>query len=406
MNKYKYKIIDNSNRPRDGEIEGESLEKVADSLMSQGYTILDLKPVGFNFKKLKNINIGGIPFKEKVTFVRQLSFMINAGLPLTQALEIAQTQIQNETFKVTVGNILKDVQTGMSLSKSLERHPKVFDVVVRNLIKAGEESGNLDTIMNRIADTLEEKQEFDGKVRGALIYPVIILFAIAVVVVLLLVYMIPQMSQLFEDSGSGLPLPTQIIVNASNFLRGPGGIFLLFVFIGLVIGYYYYRKTPSGRLITDKIMTRMPIFGELVNKSQVTSFSGTFAMLITAGVPILDALSLVAASTTNVVYRNAIENARQKVEKGIPLSQPILNDEAFPVLIGHMVKVGEETGKLDEVLGKVSQQYKKEVDQMADNLTKLMEPIILLVMGVVVGVLAIAVYLPIFSLGSAMSGIQ
>jgi type IV pilus assembly protein PilC len=406
MNKFKYKIIDNSNHPREGEIEGEDIQRVADSLLGQGYTILDLKPAGFSLARLQHINIGGIPFKEKVTFVRQMSFMINAGLPLTQALEIAQSQIQNEQFKEIVAEIIKDVQSGMSLSKSLDRHPKVFDVVVRNLIKAGEESGKLDIIMNRVADDLEQKQEFDGKVKGALIYPIVILIAIAAVVVMLLVYMIPQMSKLFDDRGEALPLPTQIIINASNFLRGPGGLVLLFLIIGLAIAYVYYRKTPSGRLVTDRMFVNMPIFGELIRKSQITSFANTFALLISAGVPILDALSLVAASTTNVVFRNGIEAARKKVEKGIPLSQPIISDSAFPPLVGHMIKVGEETGKIDEVLSKVGTQYKREVDQMADNLTKLMEPVILIVMGIVVGVLAIAVYLPIFSLGATASGIK
>ncbi len=406
MTKYKYKIIDNSNHPREGEIEGEEIQKVADSLLSQGYTILDLKPSSFSLEKFKNINIGGVPFKEKVIFIRQMSFMINAGLPLTQALEIAASQIQNFKFKEIVGEVLKNVQTGQPLSKSMDKYPKTFDLVVRNLIRAGEESGMLDTILSRVADNLEKKQEFDGKVKGALIYPVIIVIAIAAVVALLLVFMIPQMSKLFDDRGTALPYATQIIVNASNFLRGIGGIFTLFFLITFAVAYSYYRKTPSGRIVTDGLLIKMPIFGDLINKAQISSFASTFSMLIGAGVPILDSLTLVSQSTTNVVFQNSLEEARKKVEKGIPLSQPIINDDVFPPLVGHMIRVGEETGKLDEVVSKVGMQYAREVDQMADNLTKLMEPIILIVMGIVVAILAIAVYLPIFSLGSTVSGIK
>ncbi len=404
--KFKYKILDNNHRTREGEIEGENMHQVGDSLTEQGYTILDLKPKGVSVDALRNFNVGGVPFKEKVIFMRQMSFMINAGLPLTQALEIAQQQIQNFTFKDIVGNILKDVQTGVSFSKSMDKYPKIFDKVVRNLVKAGEESGNLDNILHRLADDLEKQQEFNSKVKGALIYPVVILFAIVAVVVLLLVFMIPQMSKLFEDRGEALPTATQLIVTASDFLRGFGGIITLAVIIAGGVAFWYYRKTPAGRFVTDGLLIRIPIFGQLSSKAQIASFARTFSMLISAGVPILDTLKLVGESTTNMVFKKVIDDAKKKVEKGVPLSQPMMASETFPPIVGHMMKVGEETGKIDEVVDKVGKQFAREVDQMADNLTKLMEPIILLVMGVVVGVLAIAVYLPIFSLGSVVSGLK
>jgi type IV pilus assembly protein PilC len=403
MQKFKYKIIDKNNRTREGQIEGEDVQRVGTTLLEQGFTILDLKPVGFSFEGLKNLNVGGVPFKDKVIFIRQMSFMINAGLPLTQALEVAQNQIQNFHFKDIVGEVLKDVQTGMALSKAMEKHPKAFDIVVTNLVKAGEESGKLDTILERVADDQEKKQEFNSKVKGALIYPVIILIAIIAVVALLLVFMIPQMSKLFEGSSKELPTATKIIFGASDFLRGLGGVFTLIVLITLVVSYVYYRRTPSGRIVTDAVYLRLPVFGTLMTKAQIASFARTFSMLITAGVPILDALKLVSESTTNYVFKRAIEDARTKVEKGAPLSQPILASEVFPPIVGHMVKVGEETGKIDEVIEKVGVQYAKEVDQMASNLTKLMEPIILIFMGIVVGILAIAVYLPIFNLGDVLT---
>jgi len=405
MQKFRYKVADSNNRVRKGEIEGESTEKLADNFLSQGFTILELKPQGINLSSLQSINIGGVPFAEKVVFMRQMSFMINAGLPITQALSIAKEQINNISFKKKIEVVIRDVEGGISLSKALEKQGDLFDAVTKNLIRAGEESGKLDLIMTRVADDMEKRQDFNGKVQGALIYPIVILLAIIGVVIVLMVFMVPEMSKLYEGQGAALPLPTQVIITISNFLtQGWGGIILAAVFVCLIIGFIYYRKTPSGRLVTDKYLIRMPIFGQLISKSQVASFASTFSMLIQAGVPILDSLKLVADSTTNMFFQIEILEARKKVEKGIPLSAPLLNSLAFPPLVGHMTKVGEETGKIDEVLGRVGNQYAKEVDALASNLTRLMEPIILIVMGIVVGGIALAVYLPVLNLGTALSG--
>lgn len=405
MAKYVYRIFDsNTNTERSGEIEGESLDKVADLLLSQNYTILDLRVQGLDLEKLKNINVGGVPFDIKVNFIRQLSFMVSAGLPITQALEIAKNQALNVQFREILTKVLKDVQGGTPLSKAFDKQGDFFDLVVKNLIKAGEESGKLDIILERIADDLERKRDFNAKVQGAMIYPAVILIAIIIVFVALLVFMIPEMSKIYANSTAEMPLPTMVIVNVSNFLtQGYGGILVLVSLIAAVIGFFYYRGTPSGRLVTDKLALKIPIFGQILQKSEVASFARTFSMLITAGVPILDALKLVNASTTNMLFRLELDEARKKVEKGVPLSAPMMNSEAFPSLLGHMMKVGEETGKIDEVISRVGKQYASEVDLMADNLTKLMEPLIIIVMGVVVLILALAVYLPVFNLGSTIS---
>lgn len=406
MQKFKYKIVDAQNRVREGETSGDNIQVVGNALIEQGYTILELHKKGISFDKLKETNIGGVPFKDKVIFIRQMSFMINAGIPLAQALEISLNQNQNHTFKNIIEIVLRDVQTGLSFARALEKHAKVFDPVIINLVRAGEESGKLDVILERVADDMEKKQEFNGKVKGALIYPIVIMCAIVVVVVMLLVFMIPEMSKLFEDRNAELPYLTRMIVSVSDFLRGIGGVFTLIIVIASAIALFYYRKTASGRIVTDQFFLKMPIFGQLVSKSQVASFCRTFSMLVSAGVPILDALKLVADSSTNMVFTNTILDIRKKVEKGIPLSQPFLNTNTFPQVMGHMIRVGEETGQMDDIVSKVGIQYAKEVDQMASNLTKLMEPLILIVMGVIIGILAIAVYLPIFSLGTVVSGIK
>lgn len=402
--KFKYKIIDKTNRERSGEIDGESRELIADSFVEQGFTVLSLKPVGFSVNSVKNINIGGIPFKEKVIFMRQMAFMVNAGLPITEALEIAKDQIQNSQFKSNIDKAIKDVASGIPMSRAFEKQKNTFDQVTLNLIKAGEESGKLDLIMIRIADDMEKKQEFNGKVMGALIYPIVILIAIVGVVIAMLVFMIPQMNELYESSDAKLPWITQIIVDASNFLtQGYGGIITGIVIIFAIIGFIYYRRTDSGRLVTDKLLLKVPVIGDLIRKSQVATFASTFSMLINAGVPILDSLKLVGDSTNNLHFKVDILDSRIKVEKGLPLSAPLLNTTSFPLLMGHMVKVGEETGKIEEVISKVGEQYTKEVDMIANNLSKLMEPVIMILMGIVVGGLALAVYLPVLNLGSALN---
>lgn len=403
MKKFFYKVVDKDSKIRQGTIEGADIDSVSSSFHDQGLTIIELKEPGFSLENLKELNVGGIPFKEKVTFIRQMAFMVNAGLSITQSLEITKNQIKNSKFRKVIDQVLRDVQGGMNLSKSLKKQGNVFDGLVINLIRAAEESGNMDMILIRIADDMEKKQEFKSKVRGAMIYPIIILVAVVIVIVMMLMFMIPQMAKLFEDSGAELPLPTRIIMSASNFLNGIGGVFF-FAFVAFAIGFFiYYKKTPSGKLVTDKMILKIPIFGVLTNKAQVASFCSTFSMLLSSGVTFLDALDLVASATTNMVYKNTILAARKKVEKGIPLSVPLLTSKVFPDLVGHMTRVGEETGNMDAVVSKVGIQYAKEVDQMASNMTKLMEPLVLIIMGVVVGILALAVYLPIFSMGDVIT---
>lgn len=405
MSVYSYKVLDKNNKIRKGQIEGDSINSVSSSFHEQGLVIIDLQEQGFSLDTLKNINIGGIPFKDKVLFIRQLSFMIGAGLSITQALEIAKDQVKNVAFKKILETVLKDVQNGMALSRAMKKHGKTFDSLVINLIKAAEESGNMDVILDRVANDLEKQQEFNGKVKGALIYPVVVMIAILIVLVLMITVMIPQMASIFEASTTELPLPTRIILSISNFLtKGPGGLLTLGGLIFVVVFTWYYRKTPAGRIATDKALLKIPVFGMITDKSQVASFCRTFAMLLTSGVPFLDALKLVSDTTNNVIYRDAILECRKKVEKGVPLSIPLLATKVFPDLVGHMSRVGEETGQMDIIMEKLGVQYSKEVDQIANNLTKLMEPIILIIMGIMVGILAVAVYLPIFNLGSAITG--
>lgn len=405
MQKFHYRGIKDNKKQIKGIIEAETKEEAVEALLNQDIVVLDIKPQGFNLGVLMEINIGGVPSKDKMFFVRQLAFMVGAGVPLAQSLELTTDQITNLGFKKAMMKLTKDVEAGIPLSQALEKKEGIFDKVVTNLIKAGEESGKLEMILNRIADDMEKKEDFKNKLKGALIYPVVVIIAIIAIVILLMMFMVPQMSKLYADQGATLPLATQIVINISDFLtKGNGGILIFGFVLIMLISFIYYRHTPSGRLVTDRLSLRIPLFGEVLRKANAAEFANTLSMLLNAGIPILDALLLVSESTENVYIKNQIMDARMKVEKGIPLSLPILNSDAFPTMLGYMIRVGEETGKIDEILLKVGSQYSKEVEFFTNNINKLIEPIILVMMGLVVGGLAIAVYLPIMNLGSIIAG--
>lgn len=407
MNKFFYKGVQGNKKQVKGIIEAETKEEAIEALLNQNIVILQIKSKNIDLSSLMEINIGGIPIKDKMFFIRQLAFMVGAGIPLTQALELATNQITNLGFKKSMIKVKKDVESGIPLSQAIQKKENLFDKVTINLIKAGEESGKLEIILNRIADNMEKTYEFKNKLQGALIYPIIVILAIIGIVILLMVFMVPQMSQLYADQGAQLPLATQIIINISKFLTEQnGGIILLILIISLLISFTYYYRTPSGHLVIDKLLLKIPVIGEVVKKSNAAEFASTFSMLLSAGIPILDALNLVADSTPNTYIKNQIIEAKTKVEKGIPLSLPILNSDGFPEVLGHMIKIGEETGKIDEIIAKVGEQYTKQVESFTNNINKLIEPIILILMGLVVGGLAIAIYLPIINLGSVITGGQ
>ena len=407
MRKFIYRGVNkDDNRTVGGVIEAETKEEAAEILLDQGVIILDLRDIGLNLEFIQEINIGGIPSKDKMFFMRQLSFMVGSGISLVQALELTVRQIGNKGFRSKMLKVTKEVQSGIPLSKSLENQKELFDKVTVNLIKAGEESGKLELILDRIADNMEKQEEFKSKLQGALIYPIIVVIAIIGVVAALMVFMVPEMSKLYADQGAKLPWVTQVMINISNFLAsGPGGVALMGFILISVLSFLYYRSTPSGRLMTDKLLLKLPVFGELVKKGNVAEFSNTLALLLSAGVPIVDALDLVSQSVSNSFIQEQLIDVKNKVEKGVPLSLLILNNtEAFPELLGHMIRIGEETGKIDEIVSKLGKQYSKEVENMASNINKLLEPLILIVMGLVVGGLAVAVYLPIMNLGSVIAG--
>jgi type IV pilus assembly protein PilC len=354
----------------------------------------------------KEITLPG--FGAKVTahdvmlFTRQFATMIDAGLPIVQGLEILSQQSENKAFRNIIRVIKQDVEGGFTLADALKKHPKAFDDLYVNMVAAGEVGGVLNTILNRIALFIEKSAKLKSKVKGAMIYPCTIIAVAVGVVTILLLYVIPVFAELYGGMGKALPAPTQITINMSNWFRA----YFVYMAIGvgiLVAAIRFYYKTPQGRTVIDGIMLKMPIIGDLLRKVAVARFSQNMSILLSSGVPILDGLAITAKTAGNRVVEKAIMDARVSISQGKTVAEPLTESKIFPPMVCQMVAIGENTGALDAMLNKIADFYEEEVDNSVANLTSLMEPLIMVVLGVILGGLVISMYLPIFQLGSLVS---
>lgn len=402
MKKYNYSARDQAGQIVRGELEAKSKVNVVEILQGQGLVVVDVSEgFGLGLSKLKEINIGGVPIKEKVVFMRQLSTMISAGLPLTQALEILQKQAGNPLFSKVLQDVLAEVQGGSSLAKAFRKNEAIFDEITINLIDAGEQSGNLEDVLLRLAVELEKSQRLQEKVKSAFIYPVIVVLVAIVVVVIMMIVLVPAMKDIYEEFDAQLPLPTQILISASDFLLNFWWLVLIFVAMAAAAVKVHY-DSPNGKRFYHTMILKVPIFGPLMVKIQVTQFTRILALLMSSGISIIEALRLTAASLSNINFRDTVLDAKKEVEKGTPLALPLSRNEFFPLIVSQMIAVGEETGELDKVLNKMAEYYGEEVDVMTGNLSTLLEPFILIFMGSIVGFIAVAVYTPIFNLSSVI----
>lgn len=402
MRKYKYSARDDSGKPVEGELEARNPEAVADILHQRGLVVVSVKEaMGFDFEKLSEINIGGVPMKEKVVFMRQMATMIGAGLPLTRALEIMVEQASNPLFTRVLKNVLKSIKSGKTLADAFREQEDVFDNITINLIEAGEESGNLETILDKLAVELEERSALASKFKSAMIYPVIILVIILGVVLLMMFILVPAMADIYQDFDAELPFITTLLMNMSDFFLDYWWA-VLTVLLTLVIGGKYYLDTPKGKRNFDKIILKIPIMGNIVTKMQISQFTRVLALLLGSGLSIIKALELTAQSLGNEMFIDTLLEAKDEVEKGGPLAVPIGRSEYYPLLVSSMIAVGEETGEIDKVLNKVSEYYKDEVDTATSNLSTILEPVFLVVMGGAIGFIALAVYMPMFQLSEVM----
>jgi type IV pilus assembly protein PilC len=355
----------------------------------------------------KELSIPG--FGAKVTTkdlslaTRQLATMIDAGLPIVQCLDILAQQSENKLLRNTIGTIRKDVEQGCTLADALRKHPKVFDDLYVNMVEAGEAGGILNTILNRIAVFIEKANRLKKKVKGAMIYPCAIVFVAVVVVSVLMIWVIPVFAELYGSMGKALPLPTQICINISNWFVAWWYMLVAGV-IGVIMAISFYYKTPQGNMNIDRLLLRMPVIGDLLRKVAIARFSQNMALLLSSGVPILDGLAITGKTAGNKVVEKAILESRISISQGKTVAEPLRDSKIFPPLVCQMVAIGESTGGLDAMLKKVAELYEEEVDDAVNNLTAMMEPMIMVVLGVILGGLVVAMYLPIFQMGDLVGG--
>lgn len=382
-----------------GEITAESRDEVVASLRKQNIlpTAISAKPKIISFK-LSVLGEGRIKDKDIVIFTRQFSTMIDAGLPLVQCLEILTKQTENKSLAKTISDVKVDVETGSTYADALKKHHKTFNELYVNMVAAGEAGGILDTILNRLAVYIEKTMKLKKKVKGAMIYPAIIVTIAIAVIAIIMIAVVPTFAKMFIQLGGVLPLPTRIIINMSNFIAGIGGLIILLFIIGFVIFIMQFRRKDYGKKLIDRILLKLPIVGVLIRKVAVAKFTRTLGTLIQSGVPILDALEITAKTAGNKVIEESIRETRTSVSEGKTLSDPLVKTREFPPMVTQMISVGESTGALDTMLSKIADFYDEEVDNAVENLTAMLEPVLMVFLGVTVGFIVISMYLPIFKL--------
>ncbi len=400
---YLWEGTNRENKKQKGEMEAPNEDAVRNMLQRQRITPTKVKPkpkdlfenIAFLQPKVRSSDI--------MLFARQFSTMIDAGLPIIQCLDILYSQQDNKTFKKMLKEIKESVEGGSTLADALKKFPKEFDSLFVNMIAAGEVGGILDNILARLAAYMEKAAKLKARVKGAMTYPIITIVVAIIVVAVIMVFVIPVFTQMFQDFGGELPVPTQVCVNLSNFTRDN----ILFMIVGLVIFIIAFKRfyaTEKGRVLLDDVFLKLPIFGILIRKVAVAKFSRTMSTMLQSGVAILDALEIVAKTAGNKTIERAIYKVRAGITEGRTMSDPLSETDVFPAMVCQMIAVGESTGALDQMLGKIADFYDSEVDQAVENLTSMIEPFMLVFLGVTIGGLVVSMYLPIFKMAGVVGG--
>jgi type IV pilus assembly protein PilC len=386
-----------------GEMEAPNEAAIRIQLRQQNMIPTKISPKG----KGLNINIELSFIKKKVKqraiaiFTRQLATMIDAGLPLVQSLEILASQQEDKVFKNILREIREDVEAGSTFAGALKKHPATFNDLYTNLVVAGEEGGILDTILNRLSSYIEKAEALKKKVKSALIYPATIMGVAVIVVMILMIFVIPVFENMFKSAGQNLPLPTLITVTLSKLVKK----YIVVIIPGLILFFYLFKKyyqTENGKTVIDRLLLKVPVFGPLFQKIAVARFSRTLGTLVSSGVPILDGLNIVSRTSGNKAIEIAILNARASIREGETIAEPLNRSGNFPPMVIQMISVGESTGALDSMLSKIADFYEDEVDVAVGNLTSLLEPFLMMFLGVVIGGVVISMYLPIFNMANAV----
>lgn len=403
---FTYEAVTKTGKRISGERTAENSEEVAKYLYSQELTVVSIfEKLDFSFNKLANIELTGISLTERALLTSQLSTMVTSGIPIIQAIDILIQQASKPNIKSKLQKVYKAIEGGSNLSQAFQKEGGIFSEVQINLLAAGEKSGNLNEMLLKIAEDMQKSKALRGKISGALIYPAIIFVVLIVVLFVMIVFMVPQIRELYETLGQDdLPIVTEILVSIGTTISNPIYLVLtLMLTISFLIGFRMYNRTKGGRLLVDRIKLRIPVFGSLMAKIQLAEFCRLTSMLLVSGVPIIEGIEIVSRALGNKVFSEVIFLAKEDVKKGSTLSIAIAKNNvkgAFPVILLKIIATGEESGKMDKVLGDMAKYYENEVDQIAGNLTKLLEPFILVVVGGMVAFLAIAIYFPIYQVGN------
>ncbi len=396
---FKYTAKNKFSETVKGKVEAQTIEQAASLLTSRDLLVITLNPLVEDSLQFFKSKFFGIKIDDIVNFTRQLSTMITAGLPLSSALSILVQQGKPEMSKMVSG-LLQEVEGGTSFAKALDKQKEYFSRIYIQLVFAGEAGGVLDNILERLAENMEKQKDFRAKTKGALIYPVIVIIAMLVVGAIMMIFVIPKLTEMYRDFGADLPLATRVLIAISDFMVRAWW-FVAIAIVGGVFGVRRWYKTEAGQLVVDKFVMRLPVVGVLTQKVILTEFSRTLSLLLGAGISLLQALQIVTDGVENIVYRDALQKATDQVEKGVSLSQALSHyDDIFPPILHQMIKVGEETGKLDSVLKKLSEYFESETEHAVKNMTTAIEPLIMVVLGIGVGAMVIAIIMPIYNLTS------
>jgi type IV pilus assembly protein PilC len=379
-------------------IDASSREDVVAQLRRQRMTVVKVDEES----KRKKPRPGSIKMRDIVIFTRQFSTMINSGLPLVQALDILAKQSENKALQDVTRAVVFDVESGHTVADALRKHPRAFNELYVNMVAAGEAGGILDTILMRLAVFMEKNDALVRKVKGAMIYPMVIMTVAAIAITVLLIFVIPVFENMFGSVGLALPLPTRIVIGVSKFLRGWGGLAAAGGAVGGVFAVKNYYATPVGKLQIDRLLLSTPILGDVLRKSSVSRFTRTLGTLISSGVSILDGLEITAKTAGNRVIQDAIMASRSSIAGGDTIAAPLAKSAVFPPMVISMIAVGESTGGLDEMLAKIADFYDEEVDAAVSGLLSLLEPVMIVFLGIVVGGMVVAMYLPIFDMINAV----
>jgi type IV pilus assembly protein PilC len=385
-----------------GTIETTDSSGVARILSKKGLIVTSIKEKRDNNIKFFEKYFNRVAFEDVVVATRQLATMIESGLVLSEAVDILVEQQSNKKLKTALEEISRDIKNGLDLTSAIKKHPDIFPPLYGNLIKSAEQAGNLDVVLVQMADNMEKEREFRSKVRGAMIYPIIIFLMMGAVMAIMVFFVIPRLTSLYSQSNIDLPLPTKILIGISDFSLRFWWVMVLII-VGGGIGLNRLLSNPEGRYIFDAFLLKVPVVGRIIRGTVLTNFTRTFGQLSSAGVPILEALQTIKDITTNRVYKKALDDTYSGVERGLTFSAQLDAVGVFPKIISQMFKVGEETGKIDKVAFKLADYFESEVDNMLKNLTVLIEPIVLVVLGVGVGFIVLSVILPIYKLTTSFS---